>query len=429
MSEPSPPNSPARLSQLANMNAYWFGLSFMWNSLHVIILPAMLLQYVVDARKNTMLGLLTFTGLIIALAVQPVSGAVSDRWRSAIGRRRPLIIAGTLLDLIFLALMATAGSFAMLALGYLGLQVTSNLAHGPAQGLMHDRVPASQMGRGSAIKNLMDMGGLVVASLAIGNLLSPNDPQARGVIGLVGLVLIMAALPTVLGVREASSLGQAASAGLAANVRRAFRLDLRANRSFWQLIAGRFVFLAGVYGIQTFAQYFVRDTLPSANPVKLTGDLLAAIVLALIAFSVLAGFLSDRIGRKPVHILAAGLVAGGSLLMLTARTPAAVLGVDCILGAGIGLFLTANWALANDLAPAGEGGKFLGLTNLATAGAGAASRLMGPLIDTLNAAAPGRYLGYAALFGAGALFAGLSLLAIRSIPDRLPLARAIETIM
>ena len=28
------------------VNAYWLGLSMMWNSLHVIILPAVLLNYV-----------------------------------------------------------------------------------------------------------------------------------------------------------------------------------------------------------------------------------------------------------------------------------------------------------------------------------------------------------------------------------------------
>ena len=28
------------------MNVYWFGLSFMWNALHPIILPALLLGFV-----------------------------------------------------------------------------------------------------------------------------------------------------------------------------------------------------------------------------------------------------------------------------------------------------------------------------------------------------------------------------------------------
>lgn len=157
------------------VNAYWPGLSFMWNSLHVILLPAILLEFVSDARKNTALGLLTFLGLVIAMAVQPISGAVSDAWITRFGRRRPLILIGTALDLFFLALIGTATNLGMLALGYIGLQFTSNIAHGPAQGLMHDRVPPQQMGVASGVKNFLDMAGMVVSSLAVGRLLSPEN--------------------------------------------------------------------------------------------------------------------------------------------------------------------------------------------------------------------------------------------------------------
>jgi hypothetical protein len=103
--------------------------------------------------------------------------------------------------------------------------------------------------------------------------------------------------------------------------------------------------------------------------------------------------------------------------MLTARTAPGVLAFGSIIGAGIGVFVTANWALANDLAPAGEAGKFLGLTNLATAGSAAISRLTGPGIDWLNALRPGANLGYAALFSGAAAFALLSLLALRRVPE------------
>ena len=54
---------------LFTINAYWIGLSFMWNSLHVTIIPAVLLKYVPEAQKNTWLGLLTFFGLILALLI------------------------------------------------------------------------------------------------------------------------------------------------------------------------------------------------------------------------------------------------------------------------------------------------------------------------------------------------------------------------
>ena len=49
-------------AELLILNAYWVGLSFMWNAIHPILLPAVLLNYVPDDRKNTYLGLLTFGG-------------------------------------------------------------------------------------------------------------------------------------------------------------------------------------------------------------------------------------------------------------------------------------------------------------------------------------------------------------------------------
>jgi len=405
------------LRELICLNAYWPGLSFMWNSLHLIILPAVLLGFVADARKNTVLGLLTFVGLMVALVTQPLSGALSDAWPSRLGRRRPLLILGTIFDMLFLALIATAPDLTTLAVGYIGLQFTSNVAHGPAQGLMHDRVPADQMGLASGIKNLFDMGGMVISSLAVGRLLSPQDPDARGVITLVAAILLAGLALTAFGVREASSRPAPGAVSLRERLRASFRVDVRGNRHYWRLIWSRLLFLLSVYGIQAFAQYYVRDTLPSANPVQLTGDLMAAIVLALVGFSVLGGYLCDRYGRKPMHVVAALLVACGSLLLLTARSATSVLIFGAITGAGMGVYITANWALANDLAPQGQAGKFLGLTNLATAGAAAISRLTGPGIDALNALRPGQNLGYAALFAGGAILSLISLFWLREIPD------------
>jgi MFS family permease len=408
--------------ELLWVNAYWPGLSFMWNALHAILLPAVLLTFVDDARKNTALGLMTFVGLMIALIVQPLSGALSDAWVSRHGRRRPLILLGTALDLIFLALIGTARSLAGLAVGYVGLQFTSNLAHGPAQGLMHDRIAPERMGLASGVKNFLDMAGLVVSSLVAGRLLSPEDPEPLGLVALIAGLMVMGAVATAAEVRE-----EPATSGpgrLRERLRPALRIDLKANASYWRLIWARLLFLVGVYGVQAFAQYYVRDTLHPANPLQVTGDLLAAIVLSLIGFSILAGYLADRLGRKPLHAAAAILVAVGSVLMLQARSATEVLVYGSILGAGIGLFITANWALANDLAPQGEAGKFLGLTNLATAGSAALSRLTGPGIDALNALRPGANLGYAALFLGGGALALLSLLALRRIPDRVRRASA-----
>jgi MFS family permease len=184
-------------------------------------------------------------------------------------------------------------------------------------------------------------------------------------------------------------------------------------RSFWWLVGSRLVFLMGIYGIQAFAQYYVRDVLRPPNPAQLTGDLLAAITLALIVFAIGGGRLGDSIGHKNVLVMASAISAIGYLLLVGVRTPSTLLVFGSVLGAGIGLFLTSNWALANRLAPTVEAGKYMGLTNLATAGAGALARLGGPLIDIGNNAQPGAFIGYTGLFLFGTICAIFSAFLLR----------------
>jgi MFS family permease len=384
------------------VNTYWVGLSFMWNSLHVIILPAVLLHLVPESLKNTYLGLLTFFGLILAMLIQPISGAISDRWASTWGRRRPLILLGTLFDFVFLAFLGWSGGLAWLAVGYIGLQISSNVAHGPMQGLLPDVVPESQLGRASGFKNLMDMIGLVAASLLMGNLVDPDVRHPIGVVSLIAVVLAVGAAFTLLGVHETPSLTDKHRVNWLA-LRDSFHIDLRRHRAFVWLIASRFLYLIGIYGIQSFAQYYVRDVLAVTNPIQLTGNLLAVITLALIFFALGGGWLGDRIGHMRVSLLASLFGFLGCVLMVWARTPETLLVFGSVFGVGIGLFLTANWALTNGLAPQAEAGKFMGLTNLATAGAAAVGRLEGPLIDVLNNARPGAWLGYIGLFLTGAI--------------------------
>lgn len=385
--------------QLLVLQSYWVGLSFMWNSLHVIVLPAVMVHLVPEAYKNTYLGVLTMLGLLLAVIVQPISGALSDRWASPWGRRRPLIALGTAFDLVFLAFLGWAGGLGWLALGYIGLQLSSNVAHGPLQGLMPDVVPREQHGRASGIKNLMDMGGLVAASLLVGRLLRPEERHPVEVVSLMAVVLVVAAAITLLGVREVPT-----AAGKREDERISLTLLSDVTPAYRWLIASRFFYLAGVYGIQAFAQYYVRDVLAVPNPIQLTGDLLASITLALIFFAIFGGWAGDRIGHRRMLFIASGIGAVGCLSLMAARTPATLLGFGSILGVGIGLFLTSNWALANQLAPPEEAGKYLGLTNLATAGAGVFGRLEGPLIDLLNRARPGAWWGYMMIFILGMVF-------------------------
>lgn len=377
------------------MNVYWFGLAFMWNGLHPIVLPALLLRFVPEALKNTYLGGMTFAGLILAMAIQPISGALSDRTRSRWGKRHPWILAGTLFSLVFLAGMAlTANLWGILA-AYLLLQIASNAAHGPAQGLIPDLVPSERRGLASGIKNLFDMGGLVVTSLVAGQLMGDDNPVLA--FAIMGGVLAISTLITLLTTTEtlAADTGESA-AGY--SLRDLLRVDLWRYPDYAWLIVSRFFILLGIYAVQTFAQYYIRDRLGVDDPAAVTGNLMATIGIALTLLVFPAGLLSDRIGRKRLNLFSGALAALGIFLLILVRNVSTLYIFGGIIGMATGIFLSVNWALATDLIPMEEAGKYLGLSNLATAGAGAGSRLAGPLIDGLNALRPGAYLGYPALF-------------------------------
>jgi len=402
------------LHQLISINFYWLGLSFMWNSLHPIVLPAVLLHLVPDALKNTYLGILSFVGLILAMVVQPISGAISDGWRSRWGRRRPLALLGTLLDFIFLALLAWSGNLLVVVIGYVGLQIVSNIAHGPMQGLIPDLVPLNQMGIASGLKNLMDIGGVIFASLAAGRLLSPDDRYPASIMLVVMVVLALSAAVTFLTARE-QPCSQISRNHI--SIKSVFRVDINANADFYRLLSARFIFLFGLYGVQAFAQYFIRDVLQAPNPLKTTADLMAVLALTLLIGAVLGGWLTDRFGARLMLALASALCALGCFLLVGVSDLTALTFYAGLLGTGIGLYLTANWALANRLAPSDAAGKFLGLTNLATAGASALSKLTGIPVDTVNNAFPGRFLGYKGLFLSAGVCALLSLVWLSRVKD------------
>ena len=428
-----------------NINVYWFGLAFMWNSLHPIILPAILLNFVPEKLKNTYLGGLTFLGLILAMIVQPIAGAISDRSTLRWGRRRPYILIGTLFDLVFLIVLGLAGSYWMLFAGYILLQISSNVAHGPAQGFIPDLVPEDKRGIAAGVKNLADMSGLVAASLVAGNLMGRQNPGPAFLV--IGLLLLATMLITLFGVKEEPLVQNQVSrwakvsrpspkahrlrsgdlaeqwepliereAALppqtfAQKVRGALSIDPRRYPDYLWLIASRFLILLGIYAVQSFAQYFIRDVLKATNPAQVTGNLMSSIGIALIALVFPAGYLSDRIGRKRLNAFAGLLGAVGIFLLLFATDYTRLMIFGAIIGAATGIFLSVNWALATDLIPKSGAGKYLGFSNLATAGAGAVARLGGPLIDLLNARQPGQ--GYSVLFvlASLSLLAGMALLA------------------
>lgn len=396
-----PVDSHKGLSTLIGVNILWLPLSMLYNSLQSLILPVVVLHFVAPANKASILGFLLFAGLAAGALVQPVAGLYSDRLRPMRsgrtlrwGRRKPLIVVGTLLTLAFLAGMALASNLIALAAVYVGLSLTAGIAQAGVQGLLPDLIGHDSRGAASGLKGTLELSGSLLGFAAAGALIKHGHPMA--VLLVMGILLTMGTLLTCALVRERRGTGQAPDSSLLespagpvstiahnASIARLEAESVAPNRTgaFARVLVSRFLFLLGVYGVGHFLLYYVGDRLHMSNPVATVGGLLSLLTLITAGCAMLGGLLSDRIGRQPVLVAAGVLSAAGVLVFIPANSLWAIMLGGVIMSVGSGLFASANWALTADMTPAGAGGRFFGMLALATSGAAALAGLFGPLVD------------------------------------------------
>jgi len=384
------------------ITVFGFALAALWGSLHTFIIQLRLLGLVAESEKTLWLGVLTLAGLLLAMVVQPIVGAISDRSGFSWGRRRPYILVGTILAILFLPGIGLSGSYVTLLIVYCLLQVSCNTAQGPYQAFIPDLVPEGRRGVASGVKSLLEIaGGLALVRLI--TYFMEHYFGGEGSLWLwlslaaLGIVLLSTMLATVLTVKERPWAG-GSPLPLLPTLYRSFKIDIKASPDFILFLVSRFLILTALATLQRYALYFLIDVVGVANPVEVTGDLLIVVGICLLVVVYLAGWLSDRIGRRPVVVFSGLLGALGILLLLFSHDYGYIMFCGVLLGISGTAFMSSNWALATDFVAKGEEARYLGLTNLATAGSGALVGLMGLAIYFLNVSIPG--VGYKVMLGA-----------------------------
>ncbi len=372
-----------------------FALTALWGSLHSIILPIRLLAYVPELQKNTYLGLLTFTGLVLAMIIQPSAGAVSDFTNSRWGRRKPYILLGMFLAFMILPGIGLAGTYITIFIVYCLLQICSNTAQASYQAFLPELAPENKRGLASGVKSLLEvLGGVAlvrVTAYLMGHYFAGGGEFWMWIaLGILMIVILTAMIITTMTVKEPP---WAVRTGLSLQaIRRGFRINFKVNCDFrWFLFARALLGLPGV-ALQIYALYYLMDVIGIPNPASVAGDLLVVVGICLLITAYPVGRLSDRVGRKPILIASGILGAGGILALFFSHNYLQVMFSGALLGISNGALLSAGWALATDLAVSGDEAKYLGVTNLAMAGGSALARLLGPMIDFFNGISQG--LGY-----------------------------------
>lgn len=384
----------------------------MINTIEPAILGHRTLELAPDA-KNTVLGLLTFVGVLVAMAWQPIIGDLSDRTGSRWGRRIPFFVGGVGSMVISLLLIAVAPGLLGVLLSLLLLQVAWNTVQSPSQALIPDHVPPGQRGAAAGWKSALEILAFVAGRQVSSRLVAEDRVLAAAVVASLVTVVCLAIV-----LRLARETGREGSLPRL-DLRKTFALDRRRNPAFVPWFLNRALVWGGFIALSTFLLFFVIDVLglSEANAQRFVGNVSAVMGLGLLLVAVPAGWLADRVGRRRL-VAASGLLAAiGTGLLIAVPTTTAALAAGAILGLAVGVFLTSSWALATQIVPGVEAARMLGLANIATAAGSGIARLTGGLIiDPIQRLTGDAESGYFVLF----TLAGLAFVAGTFVILRMP---------
>ncbi len=440
------------------INIYYFALTTRSQVLTPLVLPLLVQQFIGEAGKGTAYGNMRLWSLMIALLVQALFGMISDRGTSKMGRRRPFILIGTLLEIfVFIAIGVIAATFEGAA-GYWALfaaimvsMVFSNIAHAATQGLIPDLVPDNKRGIFSGVKAFFELPApLIFVSFVVSKMISAGNLWGGMIVLIVvmlvcmGLTMFVRETPqktapypinwsaflrlalmtgaftvVILGVGElvklairsagqmnetwawiatagAGILGMAVAVGIGVWVSLKISLGgvAKKNKSFVWWVINRLAFLVAATNIASFVLYFIQERFPDLQGKAAAGPtamLTMFVGVAILIASLPAGWLTDKFGKKPLIAFSGLLSAVGTIIVVLAPSMTIIYVGGLLIGIGMGVFYSANWALGTEIVPPEQAGRYLGLSNLAGAGAGAIGAYIGGPI--------GDGLGYVLLMG------------------------------
>ncbi len=371
------------------LSSFWFAIAYVMQPLGGTIIPLLVARFTHPMTAhlgpiafpldvNTYVSMLDTIGAAFAIVWQPAIGAISDNSRFELGRRRPFIAIGVVGDIIFLILIAFVTSYWAL---------------------------------------LLVMLGTIVGFLVVGALLIPTH-HVRLAILTLPLVIAIAGALVIFGVPDRRRTA-ASSQRLRRSVLLSVAIDAKRYRDFAWLMVSRLFFLMAPVAIGTYAFNFIRYTFDySEGKASLYSSALQATILVFAAvLCMTAGFLAERYGKKRLIAGACVIGAVGSTLLIFAPSLPWILGFGLIVGISLGTFLSVDWAFMTDLIPKAEAGRYMGVSNIATASAGLIARpILGPIIDAFNNNRSSA-VGYRVMFGIVTGFFLIALLTLQPVRE------------
>lgn len=402
------PVARVRRGWIARFALAWLGVWLAQTTVVQLLLPAQIAD--VDPGSDVLgtiarFGWVSAVAGLAALVAFPIVGALSDATTSRFGRRRPWIAIGTAVFAAGLVLQGfqttTAGIAVAWAVALAGFAAVSSAL----TALIADQVPVGQRGTVSSFVSAPQAVGTIVGLV----LVETVALATAGSYALVAVVLLVLVVPLLAAIPDPPVAGLRTRPRLAAAVGSLW-IDPRTHPDFAWTLTGRLLVNLGNALGTSLLLYFLAEGLGDPNAEDDLIPLVLVYLVLLVVATLIAGRASDRSGRRRVFVgVAAALQGFAGLLLAVAPAYGTALVAAAFLGAGYGVFLSVDQALATQVLPAAaDRGKDLGIMNVALA----VPQAFGPLV---GAGLMALFGGFAALFVGAAVLSALGALSVARI--------------
>ncbi len=338
------------------------GIFLLWGAIPAVLLPLQI-EGIDPANKVANLAVVSTIGAFVAMVAQPVAGMVSDRTRGRLGRRAPWMLAGVAVGGLALIGMASANTLLQVGIAWAVVQMAYNFTQGPLSAVMPDRVPRGVRGTFAAVAGM----GLMLGVLG-GQILGAQFRNAvpTGYMFLAGFAALTTVAFIVLN-RDRNNTDEPREPFDMRVFLRTFWVSPRKHPDFAWGFANRLLLYVGYFLITGYQLYLLQDYVgleDAASYIPQVGVInLAGIVIA----TVIAGPLSDRLGRRKPVVMVAGIVMGVSLLVpWLVPTLTGWMVFAALAGLGFGAYQSVDTALMSEVLPSqNDFAKDLGVLNIA----------------------------------------------------------------
>jgi MFS family permease len=380
-------------------NLIYLGVNYLWISFETLILPLQIGSVVPESDMGLLLGIVASLGSFSGIVGNLASGMLSDRFRIGRGKRSPYISIGVaVVAAMLLGETLYRPSIYEILAGYIVLQSFSNMAIGSTQPILAEIESHEQRGTSAGLNGLFTLMGAALGFGVTSFFLS--SPYRNGDLYALAAGIVFSGLATLFTIRR---MDTARIPKVVDHIPFGMiRKPPPDMKKFSRLATGSFFVFMGITGLTFFELYFFREVLGIPNPAAYVAIAGILVLVVSAVSSVVLGHFSGRIGRWNILVADAIIASVPTIMIPFFRTFYIFLILGSLIGATYGSFYSVSYALASDLVPKGESGKYMAIFNLSLTGASTVSPLIyGLILFILRSSV---HLGYVGLFSAAGLF-------------------------